>query len=119
MIEVVGGTINYVVRDMFFWPAMAFTTTIGIFIGAVIYDGLLEDIKKMVLSLSVYGLIIATVNLTRVIPHMGNGDVTDPTKPLASVVTLILVTAFYLLGMYIGVRMVNKAHKFPEPLLKI
>ena len=119
MIEVVGGTINYVIWDTFFWPAMAFTTTIGVFIGAVIYDGLLDEIKKMVLSLTVYGLIIATVNLTRIVPHLSNGDVTDPTRPLASIATLLLVTIFYLLGMYIGVRMVNKAHKFPEPLLKI
>lgn len=119
MMEVLSGTINYVIWDTFFWPAMAFTTIIGIFIGAVIYDGLLEDIKKMILSLTVYGLIIATVNITRIIPKFVDHSIVDPSKPLASTVTLILVTLFYLLGMYIGVQMVNKAHRFPEPLLKI
>jgi len=119
MIDILLCTINYVIWDTFFWPSMAFTTTIGVFIGAVIYDGLLDDIRKMILSLTIYAIIITTVNLTRIVPLFDVTTIIDPSKPFASTVTLIFVTLFYLLGMYIGVQMVNKAHKFPEPLLKI
>lgn len=119
MIDIILCTINYVIWDTFFWPSMAFTTTIGVFIGAVIYDGLLNDIKKMILSLTIYAIIIATVNLTRIVPQFDVNTIIDPSRPFASTITLILVTVFYLLGMYIGVAMVNKAHRFPKPLLKI
>ena len=39
--------IIYVISDSFFLPSMAFTTMLGIFIGAVIYDG---DLNVLVLD---------------------------------------------------------------------
>jgi uncharacterized membrane protein YfcA len=100
----------YVTNDPFFWPSMAFTVIIGAYIGAVVYDGILKEVKKMMLSLSVYALMILTVDITRVIPQINAGLVNDVRKPIASVATIILVTIFYALGMYLGVKMVNKAH---------
>jgi hypothetical protein len=101
----------YVVTDSFFFPSMAFVTMVGIFIGAVIYDGNMRDLKKMLVSLICYGVLIAMVNLTRVIPQL---PVTTPDKlhqPLASIETMLLVTIFYLLGTFVGVEVVKYAHR--------
>ena len=59
---------KYVIGDPFFMPSMTFITMVGIFIGAVIYDGVLKDVMKMVVSLTCYAVLIATVNLTRILP---------------------------------------------------
>ena len=101
--------INYVISDPYFWPSMAFTTLVGIFIGAVVYDGLLHEVKKMLLSLTVYAFIILTVNLGRALPDVY--AIEESFKPLAPSVTIVLVTVFYLLGMYLGVKIVNKVRQ--------
>lgn len=99
----------YVTLDMFFWPSMAFTTIIGIYIGAVTHNGSLLEIKKTIVSLICYLALITTVNLSRIFPQL---LMYAPSKyPLASTVAITLVTIFYLFGMFLGVALVKKAHK--------
>jgi hypothetical protein len=99
--------IKYVVSDSYFWPSMAFTTMVGLFIGAIIYNGDISQVKKMIASLLSYMVLIVTVNLTRVIPQVTS----DQIKPLASLVTIIFVTLFYLIGTYAGVLITKRANK--------
>ena len=104
--------IVYVVSDMFFWPSMAFTTMIGIFIGSVLYNGDVSQAKKMIVSVTCYGSIITIVNFTRVFKILNTiipGN--QAGHPLAAIMTLIIVTFFYLIGTYLGVRVTKKAHK--------
>lgn len=104
--------IIYVISDPFFLPSMAFTTMMGLFIGAVIYNGDIREVKKMLLSLFSYALLIITVTLTRVVPQIPleiNG-VQPGVHPFASIITIFTVTIFYLLGTYLGVRITKKAH---------
>ena len=101
----------YVVNDPFFWPSMGITVAIGMFIGVVIYDGVLSDVKKMLLSLAGYAVIIATVNLTRIIPQLPFVTSTKVNQPFASTFTIIIVSLFYGLGTYLGVLLTKRAHK--------
>lgn len=100
--------INYVFSEPYFWPSMAFTTMIAIFIGSVIYDGDLSEIKKMLVSLLAYSLLLVVANYTRIAKDLP--IVTSP-KPLAFLVTLIVVSIFYVLGTFIGAWITKRAHK--------
>jgi hypothetical protein len=104
-------TISYVVGDPFFWMCMAFTTIIGIFIGAIIYDGNVEEVKRGIILLASYFCLITITNLTRIIPDISRVAVGSQQKPLGSIVASAFVTIFYLLGMAIGVQILKKVHK--------
>ena len=102
----------YVVGDAFFFPSMAVTSIIGIFIGAVIYYGNFKELKKMIISLFCYASLIATVTLTRSIPHLAE---TEFKHPFSGAMTILFVSAFYLLGTFIGVKVTKFAH--PKKIL--
>lgn len=108
MINIIWQSILYVTGDPFFWASMGFTTMVGIFVGAVIYDGQVDQIKKLIAALTSYVILLLVVNLTRVIPEMIMA--TNPFKPIASAVTTVIVTIFYLFGMWLGVKLVKRAH---------
>lgn len=98
----------YVMGDMYFWPSMAFTTMIAIFVGAIVYDGIIEDVKKAVITLTSYIILLFIVNFTRISPLLKNVAPENRQMPFAGIVSLILVTAFYLLGLWLGVRIVKR-----------
>ena len=104
----------YVISDPFFWPSMGMTVAIGIFIGSVIYDGVLSGVKKMFVSLACYALLIGTVNLTRVVPTLPHVDPTKGYQVFASIITVLIISLFYGLGSYLGVCLTKKAHKGVE-----
>jgi hypothetical protein len=86
----------------------------GIFIGAVIYNGDVTQIKKAMAMLSSYVVLLLVVSLARVVPQINTTLV--PYKPISSATTIFLVTIFYVLGMWLGVRLVNRAHKEKKSL---
>ena len=99
----------YVFSDPFFWPSMAFTAIVGIFIGAVIHNGNMADVKKTLISLASYVLLIVSVDLSRILPEIS--VVNSPYKPIAQLVTIAIVTVFYLMGLLLGVFLVKKARR--------
>lgn len=103
-------SIAYVVSDQFFWLSMATTTIIGICLGAVLYDGLLTQIKKTILVLIGYVFLVMTTDMARILPLIATGKVVNPAQPLAAVTTMAFVTLFYCAGMLLGVGITNKAH---------
>ena len=107
-------SLDYVVGDPYFWLAMGFTTAIGIFVGAVVYDGVLRQAKKGVIVLLSYAFILALTNFSRITPIIIRGEATSFEQPFAGVATILLVTIFYLIGMCLGVKTTNFAHKGKE-----
>ena len=99
----------YVMNDPFFLPAMTFTTLIAIFVGSVVYNGEVNQVRKFILSMGGYAMMLIISNLTRVLP-------TIPTvklgfeRPLASIVTITLVSIFYAFGLALGVIITHRAH---------
>jgi hypothetical protein len=102
----------YVTMDQFFWISMAFTTIIGIYVSAAIYDGETREIKKFLIGLGAYATLIFITTCGRVFPQIIN---TIPRAqshmPFASMITIFLVTTFYLIGMIIGIYITKYAHK--------
>lgn len=113
MINLIMAAFFYVVNDPFFWPAMAFTSLTGIFVGAVVHDGDVGQVKRTLISISSYMALIITVNLSRILPKLDINTITSPlvSQPFASTETLIFVTVFYLFGIWLGVRLVRRAHR--------
>lgn len=107
-------SINYVSSDQYFWIAMALTVCIGLFIGAVLYDGILKEVKKACVVLCSYCFLLLATNYSRIVPIIYSNNVHDINQPWAGVVTIIFVTFFYLVGMLLGVKVTNLAHKGKE-----
>lgn len=102
----------YVTSDPYFWPSMAITVIIGYLVGAVIYDGILRDVSKAIVTVFSYAFMIVSVSATRIFPQiMGPNSIIDRTKPLAGLWTIFFVTIFYLIGMWIGVVLCRYAVK--------
>ena len=99
--------LKYVINDSYFFPSMAFTVMIGLFIGSIIYNGDVTQVKKMIASILCYMILIITVNLTRVMPQITSEQI----KPLAFCVTVLLITVFYLFGTFLGVMITKRANK--------
>jgi membrane protein DedA with SNARE-associated domain len=103
-------SILYVMNDPYFWPSMAITVTIGMFIGSAIYNGCVQQLKKTLLSLAVYSSLIMMVTSQRVVPMLYEG-VFRKHHPFSGIATIIWVTIFYLAGMCLGVYVTNRSHK--------
>jgi hypothetical protein len=104
----------YVIQDGYFWPAMAFTTMVGLFIGSLLYDGEFKEAKKMLVSLISYGILISITISTRIIPNLSEVEPAHYYMPFAGIITITLVTAFYLIGIVIGVNIIGIVHKGGE-----
>jgi hypothetical protein len=101
----------YVINQDFFWASMGFTTLIGIFIGSVIYDGDMHEMKKGLIALGSYGVMLLISNSTRIIPQIHTTEPQKIYQLFAGLITIGVVTIFYLLGMFLGVVITKKAHK--------
>lgn len=104
-------SLTYVVSDQYFLMAMGMTISIGMFIGALLYDGILSDLRKATVSIAMYAMLLVMTNYSRIAPIIFAGDVHDVKQPFAGIVTILTVTIAYLLGLWIGVLTTSKAHK--------
>lgn len=102
--------LKYVMSDPYFTLSMGFTASIGIFIGALLYDGILPEVKKGIVAIGFYAFLLSMTNFGRILPIIISGDVHDIKQPFAGIATILFVTIFYILGMFIGVFVTNKAH---------
>ena len=95
-------SLTYIMSDQYFLLSMATTVMIGIFLGATLYDGLIDKLWKALISLSCYGLLIIATTTTRIIPLI-EADTFTKHYPFSGVATVLIVSFFYFLGMIIGV----------------
>ncbi len=104
-------SLKYITSDNFFWGSMAMVSIIGAFIGAVIYDGVLREVKKAIVVILAYAFLIITITSERVIPQLDRITSESLYMPFAGIETILIVTIFYSLGMFLGVYLTKKAHK--------
>jgi len=109
MWQLIFNSFAYVISDGFFWPSMAVTVMIGLFVGSTIYDGCVAEVKKMIISLFIYAGIIITITSERIYPSLIDG-IERVHNPFAGITTILTVTIFYLLGMLVGVLVTKHAH---------
>lgn len=104
-------SLRYVMTDAYFLPAMGFTCAIGVFIGSLLYDGLLPEVKKAIISIISYAFLVSMTNFGRIVPIVLSGRVHEVKQPFAGIATLVFVTVYYILGMLLGVMITRHAHK--------
>jgi len=97
--------VDYITTAPFFWGSMGFTTAVGMFIGAVIYDGNLPDVKKGIVSILSYACMLFWIISSRV--FNGISTALQPERALASLLTIMIVTVFWVFGVYLGVWVLN------------
>lgn len=94
---------TYVVFAPFFWQAMALVTIISMFVGVLVYNGDLGKLGKTTMTIITYGGMIMLTSITRIYSYtqfsfaqmlQGQG--------LAGPMTILIVTIFYLIGLYLG-----------------
>lgn len=104
-------SVAYVIGAPFFWQAMASVTIVAMILGTLVYNGDLDKLHRATIAIVSYGAMIMSTTMTRifsttnfVFEHMKNGQI------FAGVTTILLVTVFYLIGLYLG----YTAHKLSK-----
>lgn len=103
-------SLKYVAGDYYFIPSMAMIVICGLFVGSVIFNGDVQQIKKGIVVLLSYASLLVMVNYARIYPLFSTFSPEHSRQPLAGIVTILFVTIFYLLGMCWGVYVTKKAH---------
>jgi len=100
--------INYVLNNTpDIWAILGWTTSIGCLIGATIYDGNLKLVQKGIITIITYAFFISLMNFNRYsFIFESNPSIATPARiaqAYSNNVVIIMVTAFYLFGMFLGV----------------
>lgn len=111
MMDPITKSFFYVINGDFFWSAMSLTSIVGMFVGAVIYNGNLKEIKKALISLASYATLIMFTGTARIAPTLDTISQDNLHQVFAGRMTVCLVTIFYFIGMFIGVAVTKIAHK--------
>ena len=108
-IEHLRQSVSMVINAPYFLGSMGFTVAIAMFVGAIIYDGLIEQAKKATVGLFCYIAMLLWVNLIRISEGLSKFEQSaiDQTPNFANayngVVTIFFLTIFWHLGVLIGV----------------
>lgn len=89
----------YILQAPFFWGTMGFITAISMFIGVMVYDGKMSEVSKGLVSVGTYALMLLWVTAIRI----SNVNWGNNAQALAGIATIIFVTLFWSLGMFLGV----------------
>jgi hypothetical protein len=103
--------IGFVINAQGFWLAMGLTSATGMFIGASLYDGNLSMLKKGILTILFYSFFIITTIFLRISGNSGTPIFERHPQSTAGMITVVITTIFYLLGIIIGVYTVKKTLK--------
>lgn len=98
--------ITYVMDAPYFWMTMGMVSACAVFVGAILYDGILSLAAKGIISTAIYASFIITAHVNRVNYLLS----TSPEMRTAServiyanVVTIGFITLFWMIGIVIGV----------------
>jgi len=97
----------YISSAPLFWASMGMVVATAMFIGAMVYNGDLKKITKVLLSVLVYAFFLTAVTTNRLYFAFISGNFDDPVLAFAGVMTTVIVTLFYILGMFFGVLLVK------------
>lgn len=102
--DIVIQSLQYVMGGQYFWISMGFTTSIAMFIGAGLYNGNLEGVHKSLVSVILYGFMIGTVNIFRIMEILPPSEMMPVYQAYAGITTLFVVTIAWVIGLCLGVQ---------------
>ncbi len=83
-------TLIYVTTAPFFWQAMGFLVATAMFIGALLYDGLMSMVGKGIVTIISYAAIMLMVNVSRITPVLDEITPGHIPQAFAGTATIIL-----------------------------
>lgn len=100
MIMDIVATLAYISAAPYFWGTMGFITAMAMFFGVILYDGKLDEAGKALVGLGSYVSLLLWVNIIRInsVPKIN-----DHVQAYAGIITILVVTSFWCLGLFIGV----------------
>lgn len=98
----------YISNSSYFWQSMFMTTACSVFLGSFLYNGDLKLLAKGLLTLIPYIALLLTTTSLRI---FGLPEITNYHQAYAGIVTIIMLTIFYCLGLIIGVCITKHAHR--------
>lgn len=114
-IEIIKQAVIYVSSAPFFWGSMGFTTALAMFAGVLLYDGNLTQIRKGLVSVLSYASMVFWLTSTRVIKTISTSlaypTSTHPEYAYAGLVSVVLITLAWVLGLIIGVTIFRIKYK--------
>ncbi len=87
----------------YFWLSMGMTTAVSMFIGAIIFDGNLSAATKGTIGLLSYVFFLSEVTFERVTHVLSKNPNSDPIMAYAGIITMVVITVFWLMGVILGV----------------
>lgn len=109
-----GMVFSYVINAPYFWISMGMVTAVAIFVGAIIYDGNLTNATKGLISIILYAVLLIQVDYSRLQDLFINfPEKIDKTR-YAGILSILFITFFWLLGMFLGVSvsyLIRKIHR--------
>ena len=107
-------SLEYVYNQNMFWGSMGFTVAISLFVGVMLYDGNIEKTKKGTVATLSYTFMLIFTTIARITPlAIEKNFIFSNGQPLAGIATIIYITAFWVLGVVIGVN-IFKLKRFTE-----
>lgn len=107
-------SMEYVANQNLFWGSMGFTVAIAIFVGAMLFDGNIEQSKKGMVAVGTYAFMLVWTTGVRILPNAIERDfVYNDGRALASIATIVYITLFWMIGVMIGVN-IFKLKKYRE-----
>lgn len=103
ILRIVTDTISYVTSAPYFWLTMGSVSMISIFVGAIIYDGILPIAVKGTISIGMYATFIILTHMIRVSDVIQKRNLNVNTMTYANVIAIIIITLFWIFGVLIGV----------------
>lgn len=103
---VIQQTIDYVASAPNFSLLMGIIVGCSMFLGATAYNGDIGKVMKWLVTTIPYTTLMIIVNISRI--H--SVGINNQIQAYAGTITTIIVSAFYFLGMYLGVASVRLAH---------
>ena len=104
-------TLLYVINGQSFWLSMGCTSAVGVFIGALLYNGDLKLLQKGILTIGIYVFFLLHTTFVRLLGTRNVPIFERAPQSTASIVTILLVTLFYIFGMFIGVAVLSYTKK--------
>lgn len=96
-------SIQYITSAPLFWGTMGFITAMAMFIGVILYDGKLSEVGKALVGILTYAGMLLWVTMIR----LSNIEIGNHVQAYAGIVTILFVTLFWCLGLFVGVLMAS------------
>ncbi len=110
-------TIIYITEAPYFWVTMGSISAVSIFVGAILYDGILPVAFKGTIAIILYASLIFATHMIRASNSINIKQLTVSEMSYASPIALVIITIFWVAGVMLGVytsHRVRVKHQFDK-----